>query len=89
LLGTRLETYNLLSQAARDSGNTAEASYQMANYLFARGDAGGALASLDAGLRAGGLSSQDRARLIARRQEVRESLPRDWRPSPNQRLGGI
>ena len=84
-LGTRLETYNLLSQAARDTGNTAEASYQMANFLFLRGDPGGALASLDAGLRQANLTPQDRARLTARRQEVRESLPRDWRPPPSQR----
>lgn len=85
-LGTRLETYNLLAQAARDMGNAAEASYQMANFLFLRGDAGGALSSLDAGLRIASLSEQDRARLAAKRQEVRESLPKGWRPpDPHRR----
>lgn len=79
-LGTRLETYNLLSQAARDMGNSAEASYQMATFLFLRGDAGGALASLDAGLRLASISPQDRARLTAKRQEIRETLPKNWKP---------
>lgn len=78
-LGTRLQTYNLLSQAAREMGNTAEASYQNAMYLYLRGDAGGALASLDAGLRTAALTPQDRARLTAKRQEIRESLPKNWR----------
>ena len=80
-LGTRLETYNLLAQAAREAGNNAEASYQTANFLFRRGDAGGALAAIDAGLRESGVSPQDRARLTAKRQEIRETLPRNWRPA--------
>lgn len=79
-LGTRMQTYNLLSQAARDSGNIAEASYQMANYYFLRGDAGNAIAQLDAGLRLAELSAQDRARLTAKRQEVRKALPSNWKP---------
>jgi predicted Zn-dependent protease len=79
-LGTRVDTYRLLSQAAREMRNNAEASYQMANYLFLRGDAGGALSQLDAGLRLASLSQQDRARLSARRAEVREALPRNWDP---------
>lgn len=79
-LGTRLDTYRLLSQAAREMRNNAEASYQMANYLFLRGDAGGALSQLDAGLRLASLSEKDRARLSARRAEVREALPRNWDP---------
>lgn len=79
-LGVRLDTYRLLSQAARASGNNAEASYQMATYLYLRGDAGGALSQLDAGLRLASLSEQDRARLSARRAEVREALPRNWDP---------
>ena len=79
-LGTRVDTYRLLSQAAREMRNNAEASYQMANYLFLRGDAGGALSQLDAGLRLASLSEQDRARLSARRAEVREALPRNWDP---------
>ena len=83
-LGTHLETYRLLSQAARDVGNKAEASYQMANFLFKRGDAGGALSQLDAGLRLADLGDQDRARLSARRAEVRQALPEDWQPERQQ-----
>lgn len=82
--GVRLDTYRLLSQAARDVGNNAEASYQMATYLYLRGDPGGALSQLDAGLRLASLSSQDRARLSARRAEVREALPRNWDPEREQ-----
>lgn len=86
-LGTRLQTYSLLSQAARDVGNMAEASYQMGTYLFLRGDPGNALAQLDAGLRLADLSKQDRARLTAKRQEVRNSLPANWRPpQPDGRM---
>lgn len=83
-LGTRLDTYRLLSQAARDMKNDAEASYQMANYLYLRGDPGGALWQLDAGLRIASLSPQDRARLAARRAEVRESLPRNYELEPHR-----
>lgn len=79
-LGTRLDTYRLLAQAAHGVDNNAEASYQMANFLFLRGDAGGALSQLDAGLRIASLTPQDRARLSARRVEVRESLPRNYDP---------
>lgn len=78
--GQRLETYRLLAQAARDMDNDAESSYQMATYLFLRGDAGGALSQLDAGLRLASLSAQDRARLSAKRAEVREALPRNYDP---------
>lgn len=78
--GVRHETYRLLSLAARQSGNHAEASYQMATYLFLRGDPGGALAQLDAGLRLKDLDEQERARLVARRTEVREALPKNWNP---------
>jgi beta-barrel assembly-enhancing protease len=69
-LGTRMDTYRLLAYAARDAGQTVEAQYQMANYLFERGDAGGALAQLDAALRMSSLSSQDRSKLRARRSEI-------------------
>lgn len=79
-LGTRNETYRLLAQAANETGNEGEASYQMATYLLDRGDLGGALAQLDAGLRRASLSPQDRAKLSARRAEVREALPRDFNP---------
>ncbi|HUP92887.1 MAG TPA: M48 family metalloprotease [Solimonas sp.] len=78
-LGTNLQTYNLLAQAAMEVGNTAEAAYQTATFMFLRGDAGGALASLDAGLRLSSLTPQDRARLKAKRDEVRETLPANWR----------
>jgi predicted Zn-dependent protease len=83
--GTRLDTYRLLAQAAREVDNNAEASYQMANYLYLRGDAGGALSQLDAGLRLASLSPQDRARLSARRAEVREALPRNYDPEERVR----
>ncbi|PTU31098.1 M48 family metalloprotease [Stenotrophobium rhamnosiphilum] len=80
-LGKRMMTYNLLSQAARENGNIAEASYQMATYMFLRGDAGNAIAQIDAGLRWEKLNPQDRARLVAKRQEIRNSLPATWRPA--------
>lgn len=79
-LGTLMETYNLLASAAREMQNLGEAAYQMSNYLMLRGDAGGALAQVDAGLRISDLSKQDRARLLAKRQEIREALPQNWRP---------
>lgn len=87
-LGTRIQTYNLLALAARDMKNPGETAFQMASYLYARGDASGAIAQLDAGLRLGSLSKQDRARLFAKRQEIRDSLPRDWQPprEPGQRM---
>jgi predicted Zn-dependent protease len=75
-LGTRIETYRLLAYAARDAGHTIEAQYQMANYLFERGDGPGAIAQLDAALRLSSLSSQERSKLKARRQEIAE-LARD------------
>ncbi len=79
-LGTQIQTYNLLAQAARESGNLVEASYQMASFLYLRGDAGNALAQLDAGLRLPNLDDKHRARLLAKRKEVRDSLPDNWRP---------
>jgi beta-barrel assembly-enhancing protease len=85
VLGTRLQTYSLLAQAARDMKQHGESAYQMGNYLFRRGDAGGALAQLDAGLRIADLSKQERARLLAKRQEIRDSLPQDWRPPTGER----
>jgi predicted Zn-dependent protease len=83
--GTRMETYRLLSNAARDMKDTGTASYEMANYLYYRGDYGGALAQLDAGLRLDSLSQQDRARMAARRAEVREALPRNYNPYARER----
>jgi predicted Zn-dependent protease len=84
-LGTQVQTYKLLAEAARAQGDLAESAFQMANYLFRRGDAGGALGQLDAGLRLSNLQGQERARLQAKREEVRASLPRNWRPPPAQR----
>ena len=78
--GTRLETYRILAMAANEAGDRGAASYEMANYLYYRGDYGGALAQLDAGLRFDSLSPEDRARLAARRAEVREALPRNYNP---------
>src|SRR3546814_7079864 len=73
--GTQMETYKLLAQAARESGNLAEAAYQMGSYLMLRGDAGSALAQIDAGLRLPELTAQERSRLVAKRTEVRNALP--------------
>jgi len=72
-LGTRMETYRLLAYAARDAGQTTEAQYQMANYLFRRGDGVGAIAQLDAALRLSSLSAQERSKLRARRSEIAAS----------------
>jgi predicted Zn-dependent protease len=72
-LGARMDTYRLLAFAARDAGQTIEAQYQMANYLFERGDGAGALAQLDAALRVSSLSAQERAKLKARRAEIAEA----------------
>ncbi|MGH8460896.1 MAG: M48 family metalloprotease [Stenotrophobium sp.] len=80
VLTPRIEVYSLLAQAARKMGNLSESAYQMANYLYLRGDKGNALAQLDAGLRLPNLSGQDKARLIARRQEIRGQLPANWQP---------
>jgi predicted Zn-dependent protease len=82
-LGTRIETYRLLAYAARDAGQTTEAQYQMANYLFERGDGPGALAQLDAALRVASLSPQERAKLRARRGEIAE-LSRGQSPYPQR-----
>jgi beta-barrel assembly-enhancing protease len=86
-LGTRMETYRLLAFAARDSGQTAEAQYQMANYLFERGDAPGALAQIDAALRLSSLSAQERSKLRARRAEIVSvsDLPRQQQRPPPER----
>lgn len=89
-LGMDDNTYKLLAQAAQQMGNAAEAHFQMANFLVSRGDAGGALAQLDAGLRIASLNEQDRARLRARRDELRAMLPRNYRPSQEQsRYAGV
>jgi predicted Zn-dependent protease len=76
-LGTRIDTYKLLSDAARSTGNTAEAQYQAANYLIGRGDLRGAVEQLNAGLRVASISDDDRARLAAKRKELIESIPKD------------
>jgi len=85
-VGSRADTSRLLAYAARDAGNMVEAQYQMANFLFQRGDGGGALAQLDAALRMASLSKQDRARLTARRGEIAAATPREQqRPQGQQR----
>jgi len=76
-LGTRIDTYRLLASAARASGNIAEAQYQQAIYLNERGDIRGSLQQLNAGLRVASISTQDRSRLSAKRQEILHQLPRD------------
>ncbi len=85
-LGIRMETYRLLAYAARDTGNDPEAQYQMANYLFARGDSRAALGQIDAALRLDSLPEQDRLKLKARRIEIAAAvalLPPD--PNRNKR----
>jgi len=76
-LGTRLDTYRLLAVAARATGNTAEAQYQQGLYYYNRGDLRAALQQINAGLRLSSISTQDRARLSAKRQELLESIPRE------------
>ena len=83
-LGTRMDTYRLLAFAARDAGQTIEAQYQMANYLFERGDGPGALAQLDAALRLSSLSLQERSKLKARRSEIAESSKDQLQRQPRQ-----
>ncbi|MGH8481652.1 MAG: M48 family metalloprotease, partial [Nevskiaceae bacterium] len=88
-LGTRMDTHRLLAFAARDAGHTIEAQYQMANYLFERGDGPGALAQLDAALRLSSLSSQERSKLTARRAEIahasRDQTPKGERREPDEK----
>ncbi|MDR3418062.1 MAG: M48 family metalloprotease [Nevskia sp.] len=76
-LGNRIDTYRLLSEAARATGNTAEAQYEIANYLFQRGDMRGALEQLNVGLRVASISNDDRARLLARRKQLLDTIPKE------------
>ena len=76
-LGSRADSYRLLAAAARASGNTAEAQYQTANYLFERGDLRGAVEQINAGLRVASISNDDRARLLARRKQMIDTIPKD------------
>ena len=66
-----------LAAAARASNNIAEAQYQLSLYHFGRGDIRGALQQLNAGLRVASISTQDRSRLSAKRQEILETIPRE------------
>ncbi|MEK6805407.1 MAG: M48 family metalloprotease [Pseudomonadota bacterium] len=77
---SKADVYRLLSQAARELNQVTEAQFQTANFLVERGDSGGALAALDVALRNAGLSDAERARLKARRDEIRALLPKDWKP---------
>ncbi len=74
-LGTRVETFRLLATAARNSGNIAEAQYQQSEYLYRRGDLRGAVEQLNAGLRVASINGDERARLMARRQELLNTIP--------------
>lgn len=76
-LGTRIDTYRLLAEAARAMGEPGEAQYQLANYLDQRGDLRGAIEQLNTGLRMASVTGADRARLLARRQELLNSIPKD------------
>jgi predicted Zn-dependent protease len=76
-LGTRIDTYKLLSDAARSTGNTAEAQYQAANYLIGRGDLRGAIEQLNAGLRVASINDDDRAKLQARRKQLIDTIPKE------------
>lgn len=76
-LGTRIDTFKILAQAARASGNTAEAQYQTAEYQYRRGELRSAIEALNAGLRVASITTQDRARLAAKRQELLSSIPRE------------
>ena len=76
-LGNRIDAARLLSVAARARGNTAEAQYQYANYLFGRGDLRGAIEQLNAGLRVASITDDDRARLLARRKQLIDTIPKD------------
>lgn len=83
--GIQPETYKLLAQAARAQQQIPEAAYQMASYLQLRGDYGNALAQIDAGLRQPRLDDTERARLVAKRSEIRRQLPDNWRPQNGRR----
>lgn len=74
------ETHRILARAARASGDRAELAYQSATYAWRRGDAETAMEKLDAGLRHSELSEDERARLRSFRKEVRDTLPKHWRP---------
>jgi predicted Zn-dependent protease len=75
--GPRIETFKILAQAARASGNTAEAQYQTAEYQYRRGELRSAIEALNAGLRIASITTQDRARLSAKRQELLSTIPRE------------
>lgn len=79
------DTHRLLARAARQLGDTAELAYQSAAFAWHRGDAPTALSHLDAGLRIASLDPQQRGRLSAFRRELRDTLPRNWRPPSEHR----
>lgn len=76
-LGTRIDTYRLLASAARAANNIAEAQYQQSLYHYGRGDIRSALQQLNAGLRVASISTQDRSRLSAKRQEILGTIPKE------------
>lgn len=83
------ETHRILARAARASGDRAELAYQSATFAWRRGDAETAMEKLDAGLRHSGLSEDERARLRSFRKEVRETLPKHWRPQYEERPNAL
>lgn len=84
--GTDPQTWELLARAALAMHDEGEAAFQMANYYEARRNPRQALDQIDAGLRLKQLSSDDRARLRARREALMASIPRK---TPNQRDNGL
>lgn len=80
LLEGRPEAHRLLADAADAIDDHPEVAFQRASYFYERGDARNAIRQIDAGLRIAGLEDKQRARLVAFRSEVRDALPRDWRP---------
>lgn len=74
---TNPDTFRLLAKAARALHDRAEQAYQMANYLIATGDKFGALDRLNAGLRFQEISSEDRARLAAKREQLIATIKPD------------
>ena len=80
-----------LADAARAQQNWGEAQFQQARYLESRGAFRDALEQVDAGLRIDTLSGQERARLLAQREELRAVLgPEELRAlqADRRRRGG-
>jgi len=72
-----------LAQAAGDAGNLAEGHGYMAEYNIMLGDFDGALQQLGQALRSADLDEYQRARFEARRDEIRDAMPRQRRGRDN------